>query len=72
MIKLLDILKEDKEDYYVDRQGKQFKVISVNYLSDRGKTMIQYVGSSKPIEYKGNLQADLKSGIIKYLTSAID
>lgn len=72
MIKLLDLLKEDREDYYIDRKGKKFKVIDLNYLEDRGTATVQYTDSNEPVEYKGNLQADLKSGIIKYLNSDIN
>ena len=72
MIKLSELLNEDEIDYYIDRDGNQFQIVDVNYLQYPGNVTVKYVGSNDPIEYKGNFQADLKSGIIKHLKSEID
>jgi hypothetical protein len=72
MIKLSELLNEDEVDYYIDRDGNQFQTVDVNYLQYPGRVTIKYVGSDEPVEYKGNFQADLKSGIIKRLKSEID
>jgi hypothetical protein len=72
MIKLSELLKEDEVDYYIDRDGNQFQTVDVNYLQYPGRVTIKYVSSDEPVEYEGNFQADLKSGIIKRLKSEID
>jgi hypothetical protein len=63
---------ENKIDYYIDRNGNKFQTIDVNYLQYPGKVIIKYTDSNEPVEYKGNFEADLKSGIIRYLDSEID
>ena len=63
---------EDRIDYYIDRNGNKFQTIDVNYLQYPGRITVKYVGSDEPVEYKGNFEADLKSGIIRYLGSEID
>jgi hypothetical protein len=67
-----EVLNENEIDYYIGRDGKQFQVVDVNYLQYPGNVTVKYVGSSDPMEYKGNFEADLKSGIIKRLGSKID
>jgi len=63
---------EDRIDYYIDKNGNTFQTINVNYLQYPGEVTVKYTDSDKPVEYKGNFGADLKSGIIKYLGSEID
>jgi hypothetical protein len=63
---------ENKIDYYIDRDGNKFQTVDVNYLQYPGRVTVKYVDSDEPVEYKGNFQADLKSGIIRYLDSEID
>jgi hypothetical protein len=63
---------ENKIDYYIDRDGNKFQTVDVNYLQYPGRVTVKYVDSNEPVEYKGNFQADLKSGIIRYLDSEID
>jgi hypothetical protein len=70
MIKLSELLNEDKVDYYVDRDGNQFQIVDANYLQDPGLVIVKY-DNGKPVEYKGNFEADLKSGMIKRLNSGI-
>jgi hypothetical protein len=72
MIKLSELLNEDKVDYYIDRDGNQFQTINVNYLQYPGLVMVKYTDRDEPVEYEGNFQADLKSGIISRLKSEID
>jgi hypothetical protein len=68
---ILEIINENEVDYYVDRDGNQFQTIDVNYLQYPGLVVVKY-DDGEPIEYKGNFEADLKSGIIRYLNSEID
>jgi hypothetical protein len=72
MIKLSELLNENEVDYYVDRDGNQFQTIDVNYLQYPGLVMVKYANNNEPVEYKGNFQADLKSGMIERLNSKID
>lgn len=65
-------LNEDRVDYYVDKDGKKFQTIDVNYLQYPGRVTVKYTDSNEPVEYKGNFEADLKTGIIKRLNSEID
>jgi len=65
-------LNENEVDYYIDRDGNQFQTVDVNYLQYPGRVMVKYVGGKDPVEYKGNFEADLKTGIIKRLNSEID
>ena len=65
-------LNENKVDYYIDKDENEFQTVDVNYLQNPGHVEVKYVGSDKPIEYKGNFEADLKSGIVKRLNSKID
>jgi hypothetical protein len=65
-------LNENKVDYFIDKDGNEFQTLDVNYLQYPGNVTVKYVGSSDPMEYKGNFEADLKSGIIKRLNSEID
>lgn len=69
---ILEIINENEVDYYVDRDGNQFQTIDVNYLQYPGEVTVKYVGSDEPVEYKGNFQADLKSGMIERLKSEIN
>jgi len=62
---------KNKIDYYIDKNGNKFQTIDVNYLQYPGLVVVKY-DDGEPIEYKGNFEADLKSGIIKYLNSEID
>jgi len=64
-------LNEDKVDYYEDRYGNQFQVVDVNYLQNPGLVMVKY-DNGEPVEYKGNFEADLKSGIVKRSNSEIN
>jgi len=64
-------LNENKVDYYIDKNGDQFQTIDVNYLQYPGRVTVKYAGS-EPVEYKGNFEADLKSGIISRLNSEIN
>jgi hypothetical protein len=64
-------LNGDKIDYYTDRNGNQFQTIDVNTLQYPGRVLVKYA-DGEPVEYKGNFDADLKSGIIRYLDSGID
>ena len=70
--KMDEALNENEVDYYIDRDGNEFQTIDVNYLQYPGNVTVKYVGSSDPVEYKGNFEADLKSGIIKRLGSKIN
>jgi hypothetical protein len=65
-------LNGNKVDYYIDRNGNQFQTVDINVLQYPGRVLVKYAGSNEPIEYKGNFDADLKSGIIRYLDSEID
>ena len=64
-------LSENKVDYYKDRYRNQFQTVDVNYLQYPGLVMVKY-DDDEPVEYKGNFEADLKSGIIKRLDSKIN
>jgi len=64
-------LNEDRVDYYADRYGNQFQVVDANYLQNPGLVMVKY-DNGKPVEYKGNFEADLKSGIVKRANSEIN
>ena len=72
MIKLIDLLNENEVDYFIDKDGNEFQTLDVNYLQYPGNVTVKYVGSSDPMEYKGNFEADLKTGIIKRLGSKIN
>ena len=63
-------LNEDRVDYYKDRYGNQFQTVDVNYLQYPGLVMVKY-DDGEPVEYKGNFEADLKSGMIERLNSEI-
>jgi hypothetical protein len=65
-------LSENKIDYYEDKQGRQFQVIDANYLQNPGYMEVKYTDSDEPIQYEGNLEADLKSKIVKRLGSKIN
>jgi hypothetical protein len=65
-------LNENEVDYYIDRDGNEFQTVDVNYLQYPGNVTVKYVGGKDPVEYKGNFEADLKSGMIKRLNSKID
>lgn len=65
-------IDENKIEYYIDKNGNQFQTVDVNYLQYPGKVTIKYVDSNEPVEYKGNFEADLKTGIVRYLDSKID
>jgi len=65
-------LNENEVDYFVDKDGNEFQTLDVNYLQYPGNVTVKYVGSSDPMEYKGNFEADLKTGIIKRLNSEIN
>ena len=65
-------LSGNKVDYYVDRNGNQFQAVDVNTLQYPGRVLVKYDGNNEPVEYKGNFDADLKSGIIRYLNSEIN
>jgi len=65
-------LNENEVDYYIDRDGNEFQTVDVNYLQYPGNVTVKYVGGKDPVEYKGNFEADLKTGIIKRLNSEID
>jgi hypothetical protein len=62
-------LNENKTDYYIDRRGKQFQVVDANYLQYPGLVKVKY-DNGEPVEYKGNFEADLKSGMIERLDEA--
>ena len=62
---------ENEIDYYVDRYGNEFQTVNVNYLQYPGSVTVKY-DNGEPVEYKGNFQANLKSGIIKRLDSEIN
>jgi hypothetical protein len=64
-------LNEDEVDYYIGREGNQFQVIDANYLQNPGLMMVKY-DNGEPVEYKGNFEADLKSGIVKRSNSEIN
>jgi hypothetical protein len=72
MIKLSKLLNENEVDYYVGRDGKQFQVIDANYLQYPGRVMVKYDNIDEAVEYKGNFEADLKSGMVKRLDSEIN
>jgi hypothetical protein len=61
-------INENKVDHYIDKDGKQFQVVDANYLQYPGRVMVKYNGD--PVEYKGNFEADLKSGMIERLDEA--
>ena len=65
-------LNGDKVDYYIDRNGNQFQTVDINVLQYPGRVLVKYDDNNEPVEYKGNFDADLKSGIIRYLDSEID
>jgi hypothetical protein len=65
-------VNENRVDYYEDRDGKQFQVTDANYLQYPGRVMVKYPNMDESVEYKGNFEADLKTGIIKRLNSEID
>ena len=65
-------ISENEVDYFIDKDGNEFQTIDVNYLQYPGNVTVKYVGSSDPVEYKGNFEADLKTGIIKRLNSEIN
>ena len=65
-------LNENEVDYYIDKDGNEFQTVDVNYLQYPGNVTVKYFGSNDPVEYKGNFEADLKTGIIKRLNSEID
>ena len=65
-------LNENEVDYFIDKDGNEFQTLDVNYLQYPGNVTVKYVGSSDPMEYKGNFEADLKTGIIKRLGSKIN
>lgn len=67
-----EIINGSKVDHYVDRNGNQFQAVDVNTLQYPGRVLVKYAGSNEPVEYKGNFDADLKSGIIRYLDSEIN
>ena len=69
---ILEIINENEVDYYIDKDGNEFQTLDVNYLQYPGNVTVKYVGSSDPVEYKGNFGADLKSGMIKRLKSEIN
>ena len=62
-------INENKTDYYIDRRGKQFQVVDANYLQYPGLVKVKY-NDGEPVEYKGNFEADLKSGMIERLDEA--
>jgi hypothetical protein len=62
-------INENKTDYYIDRRGKQFRVVDANYLQYPGLVKVKY-NDGEPVEYKGNFEADLKSGMIERLDEA--
>jgi hypothetical protein len=64
-------LSENKVDYYEDKYGNQFQTVDVNYLQNPGLVMVKYDNIDEAVEYKGNFEADLKSGMIKRLNSGI-
>jgi hypothetical protein len=64
-------LNEDRADYYIDRDGNELQVIDANYLQNPGLVMVKY-DNGEPVEYKGNFEADLKSGIVKRSNSEIN
>jgi hypothetical protein len=66
-----EMLNEDEVDYYIDRDGNQLQVIDANYLQNPGLVMVKY-DNGEPVEYKGNFEADLKSGIVKRSNSEIN
>jgi hypothetical protein len=68
---VINELNGNKVDYYTDRNGNQFQTIDVNTLQYPGRVLVKYA-DGEPVEYKGNFDADLKSGIIRYLDSGID
>jgi hypothetical protein len=64
-------LNEDRVDYFIDRDENQFQTVDVNYLQNPGLVMVKY-DDGEPVEYNGNLEADLKTGIVKRLNSEIN
>jgi len=64
-------LNENEIDYYIDKNGNRLQVIDANYLQYPGHVVVKY-DDGEPVEYKGNFEADLKTGIIKRLDSEID
>jgi hypothetical protein len=64
-------LSENEVDYYIDKNGNKLQVIDANYLQYPGHVVVKY-DNSEPVEYKGNFEADLKSGMVKRLDSEID
>jgi hypothetical protein len=67
MIKLIDLLEADfnNKKLYIDKKGRKLKVIDSDYLVNDGFVRVQYLGSKDVVEYKGNFEADLKTGLIK-------
>ena len=65
-------LNENEVDYYEDRNGNKFQTVDVNYLQYPGRVMVKYDDVDESVEYKGNLEADLKTGMVKRLNSEID
>jgi hypothetical protein len=65
-------LNENEVNYYVGKDGKPFQVVDANYLQYPGLVMVKYDNIDEAVEYKGNLEADLKSGMVKRLDSKID
>jgi hypothetical protein len=70
-IKEVSFINENEIDYYIDRDGNEFQTVDVNYLQYPGHVVVKY-DNGEPVEYKGNFEADLKTGIIKRLNSEID
>jgi hypothetical protein len=64
-------LNENRVDYYIDKNGNRLQVIDANYLQYPGHVVVKY-NNGEPVEYKGNFEADLKTGIIKRLDSEIN
>jgi hypothetical protein len=65
-------LNENEVDYYVGKDGKPFQIVDANYLQYPGLVMVKYDNIDEAVQYKGNLEADLKTGIVKRLDSKID
>jgi hypothetical protein len=65
-------LNENRVDYYIDKNGNKLQVIDANYLQYPGRVMVKYDNIDEAVEYKGNFEADLKSGIVKRLNSEIN
>jgi hypothetical protein len=67
-----ETLNENEIDYYEDRYGNKFQTVDVNYLQYPGRVMVKYDNIDESVEYKGNFEADLKTGIIKRADREID